>query len=305
MTSWRKRSKPVAGLEELAGRLQERDRLIIDALGRYKVLTKAQVARLFFDSESSARDRLSTLVELDVITRYRSHNRQAWRYTLAYWGACVHAVATNPDAKTPTKKAVFDQATRIMHSAHRGHTESTNDFFTRLTACCRHRADEGWVVERWLSSAESSLFFTNTKPRPDGGATIHMDDRVLEFWFEHDTGTEPLHVLADKIDAYDKEYDQPWRDNFTPVLLQIDKPGRETHFHHTLALARAERPLSFPVATTITELATDPADAVWWLVGHDEVRVRLDQIPPAKKRLDSLEFMKYCRSDDYRVGGWT
>lgn len=167
MTSWRKPSKSVASLEELAGRLQERDRLIIDALGRYKVLTKVQVARLFFDSESSARDRLSTLVELDVITRYRGHNRQAWRYALAYWGACVHAVATDPDAKTPTKKAVFDQATRIMHSSHRAHTETANDFFTRLTASCR--SYEGWVVERWLSSAESSLFFTNTKPRPDGG----------------------------------------------------------------------------------------------------------------------------------------
>lgn len=303
MTSWRKASRPVAGLEELAGRLQDRDREIIAVLGRHRVLTRDQIAVLFFSSASAARDRLTTLVELGVLTRYRSHNRQAWRYTLDYWGACVHAVATDLQAKTPTKKAVFDQATRTMHSSHRAHLEGANDFFIRLFAGCRARG--GWEVEQWLSSAEASLFMSESKPRPDGGATITMNGKILEFWFEHDTGTEPLATLIDKARAYASQYAQPLRHQYTPVLVQFDKPMREGHFHHALTQYTAERgKLGFPIATTTTDMATDPTSGVWWLHGKDDTRVGIDAIPPGRERLDSLEFMQYIHAK-VTGSGWS
>ena len=57
MGSWRAPSEPAGSVREIAHRLTERDFAIVADLARFRLFTLVQLERLFFDSNSSARDR--------------------------------------------------------------------------------------------------------------------------------------------------------------------------------------------------------------------------------------------------------
>lgn len=82
MGSWRTPASAAKSLGEVFHRLTDRDRAIIDVLGRCKLITVVQLSRIFFDSESAAYDRLKTLVELEILARRRPSTHGAYRYYL-------------------------------------------------------------------------------------------------------------------------------------------------------------------------------------------------------------------------------
>jgi hypothetical protein len=224
---------------EVLERLTGRDMGLIDALARHRILTAAQLAELFFPSEWAARIRLVTLIEMEVLARFRDDNRAAYRYTLGYWGAAVHA--WRQGEPPPTRTAVALAAHQLAVSRKRTHLEGVNAFFTALHA--EARAADSVAVTQWLCEDEAASLFLG-KVRPDGAAVVtYESERAMPFFFEYDTGTEPLTVLTAKLDRYAEA--RPV-DGQRLVLLQITRPGRERNFHRHLA----GRAYPFPVATT-------------------------------------------------------
>ncbi|MQM24633.1 replication-relaxation family protein [Glycomyces albidus] len=212
---------------------------LIDAFARHRIFTAAQIAALYFPSAWSARIRLVTLIEMEVLARFRDANRAAYRYTLGYWGAAVHAWRRGDPP--PTKAAVALAAHQLAVSRKRCHLEGVNAFFTALHA--EATALGSISVTQWLCEDEAASLFLG-KVRPDGAAVLAFEDgRTVPFFFEYDTGTEPLTLLTAKLDRYTAA--KPVG-GARPVLLQITRPGREQNFHHELA----GREYPFPVATT-------------------------------------------------------
>ena len=276
MTSWRTPARTVAGVEELMPRLQARDVEIITVLGRHKVLTLVQIARLFFTSVSSARDRVNTLYELGVLRRFRpASTRAAYRYALSHLGTCLYLAEQGDERPMPSKRKHEDGFVRLMNSRKLAHTEAVNDFFTRLHADLRARYGALAGLLEWVH--ETTIFeYHGRELRPDGGGTLTINGvDTVSFWFEHDTGTEPQHVLLAKADRY-RRLDSHY---VRIVLFQLPGPKRQRHFHQALAKTDCWS----TIATTITGPRADPADAVWWHLHKPRGElVRIDQLPPSQ-----------------------
>jgi hypothetical protein len=248
---------------EVLERLTGRDMGLIDALARHRILTAAQLADLYFPSEWAARVRAMTLVEMEVLARFRDDNRKAYRYTLGYWGAGVHAWRRGEPA--PTKAAVALAIHQLAVSRKRGHLEGVNTFFTRMHA--EARQDCGVVLSEWLCEDEAAGFFLG-KVRPDGAGVLTVEGGAIPFFFEYDTGTEPLAYLAAKLDRYAAR--QP-AGGHRHVLLQIVRPGRERNFRDQLAGRQ------FPFSIATTSIGTGLLGACWRLNGSEQL-VRLSEL---------------------------
>ncbi len=95
----------------------------------------------------------------------------------------------------------------------------------------------------------------------DGLGIWTEGDATVAFYLEHDTGTEALPVLANKLHGYDnlrRRGGPAW-----PVLFWLHSTLRETHLHRRLTEARP----AVPVATAARDRLGDrsPADAIWHL----------------------------------------
>jgi len=251
----------------LYDRLTGRDMAIVEALSRHRVFTSDMLTELFFPSGWSARSRILTLTEMEILARFRQDNRAAYRYTLGYWGAAIFAWKRRETP--PTKKAVAANIHRLAVSGHRAHLEGVNAFFVDLTAGAR--AHGGLKVKEWLCEEEAAALFLG-KIRPDGAARLVVDNekwlpvvsredtrKQLPFFFEHDTGTETLDVLIGKLSRY---AEKPSREGYRPVLMQLTRRGREENLHHRLAAVH----YPFPVATT--SATTGVLGTVWRVQGR-------------------------------------
>lgn len=254
-------------LSQLVQRLTDRDFALIDLLGRHKVLTIDQITDLLFTTTRFARERVTVLVELDVVTRWRRAARpgsQAYRHSLGYTGAYLHAAATGAPEPRPT---AFDRRTAdLIASTRLDHHLGVNAFFARLTRATRHCADLD--LTEWLSEAEAGAL-TGGLVRPDGAGTLTTPAGPLEFWFEHDRGTETMHRLAGQVERYRDRL--PGLDR--ALLIELTNPAREDHLHDALAEVRPH----FTVATATTDRAENPAASVWRVL-HRPGLLRLDQM---------------------------
>jgi hypothetical protein len=280
MGSWRKRSNAAETLAEVSHRLTDRDRAIIAALDRFKVFTLEQLRRLFFTSVSSARDRLSTLVEQGVLARARPSNRAAYRYYLGPLGLrLVHAdrVAAyeasgldylgkpevpNP-GRAPTRAKALEHGEAVFFSAQRSHREGVNDFYTRLVASCRTRPETRLVA--WETETKEHRWHSVLFLRPDGVFDLVVDGLERPFWFEFDTGTETVERLVEKVERWSRfiERHLKMRWPLPVMLIELTKPGREDNLH--ARLGRLD-PV-YGVVTTTTARSMNPLDSIWRVHG--------------------------------------
>jgi len=66
-------SKDEAALLQASAHLTERDRLLVRLVGEHRVLTTGQLAALGFGNITTARHRLSVLVRIGMVRRFRPH----------------------------------------------------------------------------------------------------------------------------------------------------------------------------------------------------------------------------------------
>jgi hypothetical protein len=126
---------------------------------------------------------------------------------------------------------------------------------------------------------DPQLMTIRQMPRPDGHGIWAEHGRAVPFFVEYDLGTERLDVLTDKVTRYSLLAALTrWR---WPVLFWLPSSRRELNLHQRITTAGGpgEAIVATAAADHAAEAGQTPADAVWWIYGHDSGRLRLSQLP--------------------------
>jgi hypothetical protein len=252
-------------------RLQPRDYVLAHLLDQYGTLTTPQIAAVLFDSISTARARLYQLrpaAWLDCFTPARGGGRLPTHWVLGQLGATY--TAHHDGRVPPSPRAVRQRAEAIAASAHLQHADGANQFFIDLLARARRHPETR--LARWWPPARTAAA-TGRRIHPDGHGVWEVDGHQVGFWLEHDTGTETMGRLIDKLAPYRRLRRDGGPDY--PVLFHLPNPTRETNLHRRLNGQTAT--LGITVATACHH--DHPACRVWKLAGNGRGRVALIDLP--------------------------
>lgn len=240
------------------------------------MLTTEQVFDLCFTSLVSAQHRLVALYRLGVLDRFRPlrpTGSESWRYTLGPLGAAL--VATERSVDIPRPSVLRDRVVALAAGQRTTHTLGVNGFFCALHRAARERSDAAvvaWWSERRCAAEWGELV------RPDAYGIWQEAGQRVEFFLEHDTGSEPLARVAGKLTGY---HDLAEADGVArPVLFWLTQPGREP------GLCKALGATTVPAATAVAGTG-NPAGAIWLPVAKGAPRrplVALAEHPTALHR---------------------
>jgi len=272
--------------------LTGRDVILLGWLADHGVLTSAQIAQALFPSLDFAQRRLRTLCTLGLTARFRplkpDGGSNPYHYVLAQLGACM--VAAQRGQPEPRPGQARERMRALTSRANLAHLLGVNQFFTDLAG--HARTHPGARLDRWWPTAACTRIGAFADPcgnpytpaiHPDGHAIYTEAGRTVAVFVEHDTGSEPLHVLIDKLPRYAALARVTGRD--WPVLFWLHSAARERHLHDRLAAARASVAVVpvVPVATATRDHAAaeglSPAEAIWWLHAHPGPLLRLTDLP--------------------------
>ena len=265
--------------------LTDRDRDLVRLVAVHRVLTTGQLAALGFGNITTARHRLSVLVWLGMLRRFRPHpptGSAPWHYVLGPVGAAMLGVEDRQEKRwLPHVRA--DRQLSLERSPRLAHMTGRNWFFVALA---RHAGEHGGKLREWVNEADTAARYETAAirlddrarlPHPDGAGVWAEDGRGVSFLLEYDTCTEHLPVLAGKLDGYQVlAAGLAWHGQVCPVLLFcFGSPRREQAARR--ALAASQDAAALRIATTaIDPRITSPAGPVWLpLLGHTGGQVRL------------------------------
>ena len=265
--------------------LTDRDRDLVRLVAVHRVLTTGQLTALGFGNLTTARHRLSALVRLGLLRRFRPHppiGSAPWHYVLGPTGAAMLGVEDR-DEKRWAPHVRADRQLALERSGRLAHMTGRNWFFAALA---QHARQHGGELREWLNEADAAARYEHTAisrddrarlPRPDAAGTWAQDGRVISFLLEYDTGTEHLAVLAGKLDGYHVlAAGLAWHEQVCPVLLFcFGSPRREQAARRALAASRDAAALRI-ATTALDPRANSPAGPIWLpLPGHTSGQMRL------------------------------
>jgi hypothetical protein len=278
-------TKGEAALLAAPAHLTGRDRHLVRLVGTHRVLTTGQLAALGFGNITTARHRLSVLVRIGLLRRFRPHppaGSAPWHYVLGPVGAALLGTEDRDEARwAPQARA--DRQLGLERSPRLSHMTGRNWFFAALA---RHAREHGGELAGWLNEADTAARCQQAAvrsddrarlPRPDGAGTWAEDGRAVSFLLEYDAGTENLGVLAGKLDGYAVlAAGLAWQDQPCPVLLFcFGTPRREQAARRALAATSQAAGLRIATAALDPSLVS-PAGPAWLpLHGADSGPVRL------------------------------
>lgn len=278
----------------MQSRLTARDWTLLRWLADHGTLTTFQINTGLFGSLDFAQRRLRKLTDAGVLDRFRPQRADGgsypYHYVLTQLG--VELVAAQRGEASPRRDAATKRRRHLTSRANLPHLLGVNGFFTALAGYAR--THPGARLARWWPASRCrgigafardddatddrgrryvpGLFY-QPRVRPDGhGIWIENDTRV-PFFLEHDTGSEPLWRLLDKIDAYAElaaGIEQAW-----PALFWLHSAARERHLHRKLAAERNTHPVATATRDHAAHDGKSPAQDVWWLHGHQGPLLRL------------------------------
>jgi hypothetical protein len=250
----------------------------VSVLAEHQVLTTTQLAQLCFPGLDVAQRRLLRLTRLGVLDRFRWHalvGSEAWHYTLGPAGAALAAAGRG--AEPPRPAELRRRALRLAASPRLAHLLGVNGFFCALGA--QARAEPGCALVSWWSERRCAEHYGELV-RPDAQGVWAEGGRQVGFFFEHDTGTEPLARVAAKLCGYTDLAAAGGPGH--PVCFWLRSAAREANLRRRLA----ERPTQLTVATASAELAAacgiGPAGAIWLPAGTERRRRLIDLAPPTR-----------------------
>ena len=264
--------------------MTERDRRVLDLVAEHKVLTTDHLAGLLFPSRSRAQHRLLELARMGVLFRTQPFRADGgskpFHYLLGYRGA--ELLAAQEWSQPPRPSVHAHRIRRALGSPTLDHLLGTNGFFADLAAHARRTATangEGlrvWHSEQWVRDNDPAPI------RPDGYGLWVQAGRALGFYLEYDTGSEPLHQVADKMHAYHQHTDRAWTPRLMSGMLLFSVASRDREAGVRRALRDRHAPI--PVATTHRKLESPqgPAGEVWSVLTAEPGqarRVRLGDLP--------------------------
>jgi hypothetical protein len=284
-------SKDEAALLQAPAHLTDRDRELVRLVGEHRVLTTGQLAALGFANLTTARYRLSVLVRIGLLRRFRPHpptGSAPWHYVLGPLGATLLGVEDR-DEKKWAPQARADRQRGLERSPRLGHMTGRNQFFVALVA---HARQHGGQLREWRNETQAAAHVLgdllvggiwDRLPRPDGSGTWAEDCREVSFLLEYDLGTEHLSVLAGKLDGYAVLASVLAEDGQAapPLLFCFGSPRREQAARTALAACRDSAAVRVATAA-IDPYAASPAGPVWLpLTGHQGRQVRLIDLDAA------------------------
>jgi hypothetical protein len=281
----------------LWSRLTPRDRTVLELVAEHQVLTTEQLRALVFPSISRAQHRLLDLAEAGVLWRTQPYRAEGgskpFHYLLGYRGAELLAAQRGTSPPRPATHA--DRLRRILESPRLGHLLGVNQFFADLADYSRRAGlgtpfsphdgrPEGQGLHTWRSEKWITEFYQH-KITPDGYGCWYQDGRWLGFFLEHDTGTEPLRRVADKLTRYHGRPDygdglDTARHLAGMVLFWVASRRREQGLRKALLAQHSPVPLA--TASRDHGHPDGPAGEVWSVVTpdpHRARRVRLGELP--------------------------
>ena len=282
--------------------LTGRDVTLLGWLADHGVLTTPQIGHALFPSLDFAQRRLKILCALGLTARFRplrpDGGSYPYHYLLAQLG--TQLVAAHRGRPQPRPGQARDRMRALTSRASLAHLLGVNQFFTDLAG--HARTHSGACLERWWPTAACTRIGAFADPGdftavgaytpaicPDGHAIYTEYGRTVAVFVEHDTGSEPLHVLLGKLPRYAALARATGRD--WPVLFWLPSAARERHLHDRLAEVQASVP-AVPVATAARDHAAaeglSPAEAIWCLHAHPGPLLRLTDLPsvwPAGTRI--------------------
>ena len=259
---------PTLTLLDVSKRLRPRDFAIAHLLDQHIVLTTTQLALVFFDSPITCQHRLHALRRLRFIDRFVCNRPGAPRPL--YWVSgplSARYVALAGEDVPPTLKALRERQDRIFSSPRLDHLLGINEFFIQLLVHARHHPQTR--LARWWSERDASAAY-GRRIHPDGHGVWTSGGRSVGFFLEYDTGTEPLGRLVGKLASH-RRLRSDGGPSY-PVLFMLPSRTREQNLHRRFAEGLNA---GVVVATTSPDSGTDPADAVWRLVGNGRHRLTL------------------------------
>jgi hypothetical protein len=266
------RTKDEAALLAAPAHLTGRDRELVRLVGVHRVLTTDQLCALGFGNITTARHRLSVLVRIGLLRRFRPHPPEGsapWHYVLGPVGAALLGTEDRDEHKwLPQARA--DRQLGLERSPRLSHMTGRNWFFAALA---RHAREHGGQLAQWLNEADTAARCQQAAvraddrarlPRPDGAGTWAEDGQAVGFWLEYDIGTEHLPVLAGKLDGYYVlAAGLAWHGEPCPVLVFcFGSPRREQAARRALAATREAAGLRIATAA-IDPRTTSPAGPAW------------------------------------------
>jgi hypothetical protein len=260
--------------------LTGRDWRLLGWLYDHRVLTSFQIAHALFPTLNYAQRRLTTLTNLGLVERFRPFRLQGgshpYHYALAHTGALLIA-ATRGDSP-PRRGDSTTRLHRIATSRNLDHRFGINQFFTDLAGHERTHPEarlHHWWPDTRLESFTPPGTMTLATIRADGLGVWSEHNHTTAWYLEHDTGTEALTVLIDKLSGYQqlrRRGGPAW-----PVLFWLHSTAREAHLHRRLAEVRP----AVPVATAARDRldGRSPAENIWHLHAHAGPLRRLAELP--------------------------
>ncbi|MFF4775468.1 replication-relaxation family protein [Microtetraspora fusca] len=252
-----------AVIAELAARLTPRDREILELVHEHRVLTTHQLSRAYFTCPDKARHRLLDLYRLAALDRARPWTPSGsapWHWVLGCAGAAVLAAHRGVTVKELGYR--HDQALAVCHSATLGHLIGVNDFFTWLKS-----ETEGELTAWWGERRCAQLW--GDIVRPDGYGRWAEGGVEVDFFLEHDTGSETLARVVAKLNAYAELVEATGIS--TPVLFWLPSTRREQHLRAEIGTPEA------PAATAV-QTTSGAREAVWLPIGSARRRLRLIEL---------------------------
>lgn len=260
--------------------LIERDWRLFGWLYDHAVLTSFQIAHALFPSLNYAQRRLTQLTGLGLLERFRPFRLEGgshpYHYALAHIGALIIAAARGDEP--PRRAASTTRLHRIATSRNLDHRLGINQFFTDLAG--HERLHPGARLHHWWPETRLRGFMP---PGTTAYGMVNADalgvwsehDQTVAWYLEHDTGTEALTVLVDKLTGYSnlvRRGGPAW-----PVLFWLPSAAREANLHRRLAGTR----VTVPVATAARDRldGQSPAEAIWHLYGAATPLLRLAELP--------------------------
>ncbi|MFI0418613.1 replication-relaxation family protein [Spongiactinospora sp. 9N601] len=271
-----------AALAELAARLTPRDHEILSHLHQHRVLTTHQIQKIFFNLPQPTRRRLGILHAFHAITRFRPWTAYGGGSAPSHWilGRAGAAVLALKDDTTIAQLGYHpDTAMAISVSKRLGHQIGVNDFFADLHHHARRTTRQAEVGAWWSERRCAQLW--GDLARPDAFGRWSENGRQLDFFLEHDTGSETLTKVIAKLADYANLAEATGI--ATPVLLWLPSRARETNLRQRLTSA------DVPVATAVhTTIGDGPAGPVWLAVGSEGPRLRLAELSDAWPHLSRV-----------------
>jgi hypothetical protein len=194
--------------------LTERDKRVIEAVYRYRVLTQIQITKLFFTRPNTAQRRLSLLFDHEFLSRDFLPVRGGIMtspilYSLGKQGARVLTQElgyTNIQIKSETKRTGQEFLEHLL---------AVNEFRITVTLACEQF---GFPIHTWLGQHDmranpdkvtiqnKNEGTTQQALIPDSYFVIQVpqgtENKKAYFFLEYDRGTEPLDTLKQKVRMY-------------------------------------------------------------------------------------------------------